>query len=136
MMKEKAMNAMKSIFVGTLFAAGLGACASAPYGYSQLDGHRYHRAPIDTHPLIISRVDGASTLPGSLTLVEPGPRKIVVQAFPTRFQRLGEERVFELDVAPCTRYYLVAVKANSLASDFDVKVDHQEPVGGCTAPKT
>jgi hypothetical protein len=37
-------------------------------------------------------------------------------------------------VLPCTRYYLVAVRSNRLGSDFDVRVDHQEPLGGCTPP--
>ena len=44
-----------------------------------------------------------------------------------------ETRVFPLDVQPCMRYYLVAVKENRLASDFQVKVDYAEPIGGCTA---
>ena len=49
---------------------------------------------------------------------------------------LGEQREISLDVRPCTRYYLVAVRANKLASDFDVRIDYEEPVGGCTPPAT
>jgi hypothetical protein len=36
-------------------------------------------------------------------------------------------------VAPCTRYYLVAQKPNRLMSDFTVKVDYQESIGGCSS---
>jgi hypothetical protein len=34
----------------------------------------------------------------------------------------------------CTRYYPVPVKPTRIASDFDVRVDEQEPVGGCMPP--
>jgi hypothetical protein len=61
-------------------------------------------------------------------------RKVTVQGPPTATSRLGEERTIELNVAPCTRYYLVAVKENRLLNDFTVKVDYQEPIGGCTPP--
>ena len=117
-----------------LAAAGLlTGCASAGYHYSQLDGHRYFRAPIDTHSVQIIRVDGSDTV-FSPVQVEPGMRKVTVQGPPTPTSRYGEERTIELNVAPCTRYYLVAVKDNRLSNDFTVKVDYQEPVGGCTPP--
>ena len=40
---------------------------------------------------------------------------------------------FKLDVKPCTRYYLKAVKKNQLEQDFVPGVDYQEPIAGCTA---
>ena len=112
--------------------AALAACASTDYHYSQLLGKRYFRAPIDTYDVTIVRVDGKDTLIRP-ALVDPGLRKIVVQG-PPGAHSLGEEREFSLDVRPCTRYYLVAVRANRLASDFDVRIDYEEPVGGCTPP--
>jgi len=120
----------------SLFAvlvAALAGCASGGYHYSQLDGHRYFRSAIDTHPVQIVRIDGTDTV-FSPAPVEPGMRKVTVQGPPTPTSRLGDERTIELNVAPCTRYYLVAVKDNRLSNDFTVKVDYQEPVGGCTPP--
>jgi hypothetical protein len=114
-------------------AALLAGCASGGYHYSQLDGHRYYRSSIDTHPVLIVRVDGSDTAL-SPAPVEPGVRKVTVQGPPTATSRYGEQRTIELNVAPCTRYYLVAVKDNRLSNDFTVKVDYQEPVGGCTPP--
>jgi hypothetical protein len=111
--------------------ATLAACASTDYHYSQLLGKRYYRAPIDTYDVTIVRVDGKDTLLRPV-LVDPGLRKIVVQGPPGGASRLGEEREIALDVRPCTRYYLVAVKPNKLALDFDIRVDYEEPVGGCT----
>jgi len=120
-----------SLFV--VLVAALAGCASGGYHYSQLDGHRYFRSAIDTHPVQIVRIDGTDTV-FSPAPVEPGMRKVTVQGPPTPTSRLGDERTIELNVAPCTRYYLVAVKDNRLSNDFTVKVDYQEPVGGCTPP--
>ena len=111
----------------------LSACASTNYHYSQLYGTRYQKAPIDTYPVTILRVDGKDTLMRPV-LVEPGLRKIAVQGPAGAASHLGEEREISLDVRPCTRYYLVAVRPNRLSSDFEVRIDYQEPVGGCTPP--
>jgi hypothetical protein len=119
--------------VAVLGAAGLAACASTDYHYSQLYGQRYYKTPIDTYPVTIVRVDGKDTLLRPV-LVDPGLRKITVQGPPGGGTSLGERREIALDVLPCTRYYLVAVRANKLNSDFDIRVDYQEPVGGCTPP--
>jgi hypothetical protein len=122
------------------------ACASAPdYHYSQLSGVRYHRVPIDTYPVSIVRVDGKDVLAGPLlrvadrmdpyqrpvSLVDAGMRQVTVQGPPGGTGGVGELRTVPLEVAPCTRYYLVAVKNTPLASDFTVRIDHQEPVSGC-----
>jgi hypothetical protein len=114
------------------FAAGLAACAGMPQPFSQLDGHRYYRVPIDTYAVQIVRVDGRDTL-DSPVFVDPGLRRITVQGPPDAVHRLGEERTVELNIAPCVRYYLVAQKANRLTPDFTVKVDYQEPIGGCNS---
>ena len=130
-----------------LAATGLlAACASTDYHYSQLSGTRYYRVPIHTYPVSIVRVDGKDVLQGSLlrvvdradpyqrqfSLVDAGLRQITVQGPPGGAGGVGETRTVPLEIAPCTRYYLVAVKTNALASDFTVRVDHQEPVSGCT----
>ena len=112
---------------------GLAGCASLDYHYSQISGQRVHVSEIDTYPISILRIDGQSTIMHP-TPVDPGLRKILVQGPADGVSREGRQREIALDVKPCTRYYLVAVKANRLSSDFDVKVDYEEPVGGCTPP--
>jgi hypothetical protein len=122
------------------------ACASTDYHYSQLSGTRYYRVPIDTYPVSIVRVDGVDVMQGSLrrvpdhadpyqrpvSLVDPGLRQVTVQGPPGGTGGVGELRTVPLEIAPCTRYYLVAVKSTALANDFTVRIDHQEPVSGCT----
>jgi len=121
------------------------ACASTDYHYSQLSGVRYYRVPIDTYPVSIVRVDGQDVMQGSLrrvpdlvdpyqrpvSLVDPGLRQVTVQGPPGGTGGVGEQRTVPLEIAPCTRYYLVAVKTTPLANDFTVRIDHQEPVSGC-----
>ena len=111
----------------------LAGCATTEYHYSQLYGQRYYKTPLDTYPVTIVRVDGKDTTLRPV-LVDPGLRRITVQGPPGGASRLGEEREFALDVRPCTRYYLVAVRDNRLDADFAVRVDYEEPVGGCTPP--
>ena len=124
---------MKRAAWSVLLPVCLAGCAT-PYHYSQLVGHRYFQVPINTYPAAVVRVDDASTplYGGGPVLVDPGLRRIVLQSGPTVARSIGEERTFELQVAPCTRYYLVAEKTNSLATDFTPRIDHQEPVPGCT----
>jgi hypothetical protein len=122
-----------SLAVVALAGSGLSGCANVDYHYSQISGQRFHLSEIDTYSVSILRIDGRSTILHP-TPVDPGPRKILVQGPPDGVSREGRQREIALDVKPCTRYYLVAVKPNRLSSDFDVKVDYQEPVGGCTPP--
>ena len=122
--------AMPSIRSLTLAPAvlGLAACVALPQPFSQIDGHRYHLAPIDTYAVQLVRIDDRDTLDDPV-FVEPGLRRVTVQG-PGGIHRFGEQRVIELNVAPCTRYHLVAVKTTRLATDFSVRVDQQEPIGG------
>jgi hypothetical protein len=130
------MTIAPTLFVRTAAVVGaiaLSACASTDYHYSQLYGSRYFRAPIDTYSVTILRVDGKDTALRPV-LVDPGLRKIVVQGPPGGTRTAGMEREIDLNIAPCTRYYLVAVKENQIALDFTVRVEYQEPVDGCTPP--
>lgn len=121
------------IMLAAIAAVSTGGCATTDYHFSQIVGTRYYRTNIDTYPVSINQVDGRSFLGRMPVLVDPGVRNVVVQGPPT-FVNLEETRTVSLDVKPCTRYYLVAVKANRLDNDFAVKVDFEEPLAGCTPP--
>ena len=128
------MRLASTLLVAASVAAGtLAGCASTSYHFSQLYGTRYFRAPIDTYPVSIVRIDGKDNV-FRPALVDPGLRKVTVQGPPGGTGGVGLERTIDLAVSPCTRYYLVAVKANRLDADFAVRIDYQEQVGGCSPP--
>ena len=109
-------------------AVAVTGCATPTFSY--IDGNRYHRAELNTYSVIVLDIDGKSYLQRPV-MVEPGVRVIRVQAPPgTRFGR-GDDRTMTVDVKPCTRYFLKAVKQNSLDDDFVPMVDHEEPISGC-----
>ncbi len=113
-------------------AALLAGCAS--YGYSQIDGYRWSKVELNTFDVTVISVDGEHYLQRATpVLVDPGPRKIVVQGPPTAGFRFGEQRTLELNVEPCTRYWLEAKKANSLSQDFEPRVNYKESIAGCDA---
>jgi hypothetical protein len=100
--------------------------------YSQLVGNRYFTTNMDTHPVLISSVDGTSTLivPAQ---VSPGVRRVTVQGPPGGAGN-SELETFSLDVKPCMRYYIVAFKVSPLDSRFTPKVDFEQPLAGCRPP--
>lgn len=119
--------AVAALLVAALLVA---ACASPSFSY--LDGRRWHRAQLNTYDAIILSVDGKHYT-ATPVMVDPGQRKIVVQAPPAAGFHYGESRTFDLNVEPCTRYYIAARKASPLAQDFEPYVDYQEPIAGCRA---
>ena len=116
-----------------LSASLLALAGCAGPAYSELYGTRYYRVPIHTYPVLVASVDGKDYLRQPV-LIEPGRHQVTVQGPPGGGQRWGDKRTIELDVKACTRYWLVAVKENRLASDFSVKVDYEEPMSGCRPP--
>ena len=111
----------------------LAGCASTGYHYSQLVGKRYFKTNIDTYPVLILEVDGRSFVGGVPVLVDPGKHDVLLQGPPTMVD-LQLTQTMKLDVKPCTRYYLVAVKQNPLQNEFTPRVDFEEAVPGCTPP--
>ena len=75
------------------------------------------------------KLRGSSIL--STRYVEPGPRVLVLQGPPggAGFSALEP---FELEVKPCMRYYIVALKLSPLDSNFKPQVDFMQPLAGCS----
>lgn len=112
--------------------AALQGCATSP-DTSQMLGERFILTNLDTHPVQIVSVDGRSTTLRPVP-VAPGLRRVVLRG-PPGGAGVGELQAFSLEVAPCTRYYLVAVKANPLDTTFTPRVDHAMPLGSrCRSP--
>jgi hypothetical protein len=117
------------------FAAGvvaaLAGCATST-ATSQLMGERYFVTNLDTYALSIASVDGSSSTVRP-QFVEPGLRRLVLRG-PPGGAGFSAVEPFTLDVKPCTRYYIVAVKANPLDTNFTPKVEFEQPLGSSCRP--
>jgi len=113
-------------------ALAVAGCAAVKEPFSQLDGYRWTRTGLNTFDVTIISVDGEHYIQRSTPIVvTPGPHKIVVQGPATAGFRFGEQRTLELNVEPCTRYWLEAKKMNALSQDFEPRVNYSEPIAGC-----
>jgi hypothetical protein len=123
---------MKTTTLTLVAATLLVGCATEPFSY--LDGRRYFKAQINTYDAAVVSVDGKDYLQNPVP-IEPGMRKITLQAPPVPGFRFGVDRTIELDVEPCKRYYFAAVRKNPLLPEFEPKVDYVEPIAGCDPMK-
>ncbi len=112
----------------TAAAAALAGCATPTFSY--IDRNRWFRAGMNTYAVIVLDVDVVSYSRNPV-MFDPGERMIRVQGPPSPGFSYGETRTIALDVKPCTRYYLKAVKQNPLRQDFTPMVDCEEPIPGC-----
>ncbi len=121
---------MKMKLAGIVAVVVMAGCATPPFSY--IDGNRYFRTELNSYSVIVLDVDGRSDTRNPV-MVEPGRHVIRVQGPPASGFRYGEAREIALDVKPCTRYYLKAVKKNALDQDFVPQVDYTESIAGCKA---
>jgi len=121
---------MKMKLASIAAITALAGCATTPFSY--IDGNRYFRTDYHAYSVIVLDVDGRSDTRNPV-IVEPGRKVIRVQGPAASGFAYGETRNMTLDVKPCTRYYLKAVKKNALEQDFEPQVDYVEPIAGCTA---
>ena len=121
---------MKAKLASAVAVFALIGCATPPFSY--IDGNRYFRTELYTYSVLVLDINGISDIRNPIP-VEPGMKVIRVQGPAAPGFLYGDIRELKLDVKPCTRYYLKAVKKNQLEQDFVPGVDYQEPIAGCTA---
>jgi hypothetical protein len=103
--------------------------------YSEVVGDRFNQAPVDRRAVDIVSVGGTSGWAnGSPVQVNPGLQRVVISSQNHRGFR-GRTVAFELNVEPCTRYYINAQFANPVTPDFVPVIDHQETIAGCVWPR-
>jgi hypothetical protein len=130
------MNAPRFLCLTLAVAAiGVAAGCATSQPFSEIDGYRWNKVELNTFDVTIISVDGSHYIQrGNVPVViTPGPHKIVVEAYPVGGFRFGEQRTLELNVEPCTRYWLEARKENGLKQDFTPAVNYSERISGCSA---
>ena len=128
------MKILPSVLVVAAVLATAGCETYKPNNYAQLDGYRWSKVDLNTFDVTIIAVDDKHYVQqGSIpVMIEPGPHKIVVQGPPTRGFPQGQMRTLDLNVEPCTRYWLEARKQNAIQQDFQPAVNYEEPIKGCS----
>ena len=122
------MRAKWILFSALLSISG---CATYPGDVSYFYGERYHRTKLRTYPTVITAIDGRSTLINSSPVpVESGPHVLRLATAPVAGFRFPQERDLKMVVEPCTRYFIVAERDNSLAQDWRPVIDHAERASG------
>ena len=111
---------------------GLAGCASSE-AFSYLDGERWVKVEMDTYDTVILAVDGKSYSYNSRIRIDPGEHHIVFETRPAAGFSFSQRKELVLDVAPCTRYYFEAKRANAAQQDFEPRVNYREPIAGCGA---
>ena len=115
------------VLLGALALAVAG-CATPTFSY--IDGSRWHRAELNSYSVVVLDVDGVSYTRNPV-MVDPGVRTIRVQGPPAPGFTYGEAKTLTVDVKPCMRYYLKAVKKTAIEQDFTPAVDYVDTITGC-----
>jgi hypothetical protein len=109
--------------------------------WSEVSGRRYNLVEMNVAPTMIERVDdqGAfATGPDLPVRIEPGSRRVVLQAYPLSAGWAGgmDVEVMTLDAEPCKRYFINARFANPLGRSWTPFVDYVETISGCIVPSS
>ena len=126
------MRTLLSVLAASVLAAS---CASMTTSFSEVSGDRFNQAPVDRRAVNIVSVGNTSGWANNSPVqVEPGLHRVVITSRNHRgFQ--GRTVAFDLNVEPCTRYYINAQFANPVTPDFVPVIDHQETIAGCVWPR-
>jgi hypothetical protein len=98
---------------------------------SYVSGAVYYRANSNVYPVRIDAIDGESTGGMGWQLVQPGLRTFRLIGPPPPGLNNGPMQEAQLEIKPCTRYWIVAYKPSEMGNAFHPVIDYQEPVAGC-----
>ncbi|MFZ6656810.1 hypothetical protein [Undibacterium sp. TJN19] len=109
--------------------AALGGCQSQMAPLSFLNGNPERPLPNHEYPVRIVAVDHAA-YPRGPVQVAPGQHTVLLQLARST-SRIPSQKLMTLDVAACTRYYIVAKKDSIMEANWEPMILDRESVGGC-----
>ena len=122
------MRTPLAVLAVSLLAAS---CASMTTSYSEVIGERYNLAPENRRAVDIVSVGGTSGWAnGSAVQVDPGVQRVVVTSRAHRGFR-GRTAEFQLNVEPCTRYYINAQFDTTITQQWTPVIDYVDTIAGC-----
>ncbi|MEO7255217.1 MAG: hypothetical protein ABIZ64_13390 [Casimicrobium sp.] len=123
---------MKRLLVSLMLIAAslLGLTACAHQWETVLDGRLYTRTHLHRYPVSIVAVDGEySTI--TPRRIDAGVHELVIDAAPTIASYLPDRKVFTFKTEKCVRYWLAAQRKSDYSREYELVIDHAEPVPGC-----
>jgi hypothetical protein len=122
---------MNRYLLATILVSG--AAFAGPYDqvYGLLTVDPSRSADPDVIPVIVNRVDGESVMIRQPAVVAPGMRKVTLDVPPRKGFTIATQETFELDVKPCTRYYLAARLDSPTTQSWKPIVRRSERIGEC-----
>lgn len=111
-----------------LVLAMLSGCAH--HWETVLDGRLYTRTHLNRFPVSITAVNGeySTMVPRR---VDAGDLRLTIDAGPIGGFLLPDRQEFNFRAEKCVRYWLAAQRPGPLSHQFDLVIDHAEPVPGC-----
>jgi hypothetical protein len=90
------------------------------------------RPSADSHmrPLIVNRVDEENSI-HNRSVVTPGPHKVVLDLPPRKGFNVATQVVLDMDLKPCTRYYMVAILDSPTLQTWKPLVREEERIIEC-----
>jgi hypothetical protein len=126
--KEIAMNRymIATILLSTSALAGP---YDQVYGLITVDTSR--SADPNLIPVIVNRVDDETVPMRQPAVVAPGVRKVTIDVPPRKGFSQATQQTFDLDVKPCTRYYVAARLDSPTTQSWRPVVRGSEVIGEC-----
>jgi hypothetical protein len=122
------------LIAGLSGAAWLAACSTVPLSFIE-DRQVSERTSINRYALNVDAIDGEYVLHNrvadSSIPVAPGTHQVLFSAPPPAHFHELIQKSYPMTIAPCTRYYVAAQRANPLTPDWNLVVEYSERVGSC-----
>ena len=125
---------MKPLLAIAAFAAVSALPAFAgPYDQPWSIVETYYGRTADSHlrKVIVNRIDETNTeQPGNRVVTTPGRHNVVLDV-PPRKGFPATQVQMEMDLKPCTRYYMAAELKSPTLQQWSPVVKYEEPIGEC-----
>ena len=120
------------VSAGLLALAG---CAASPFEqpYSWVERDPMRAADPLVVPVIVNRVDGVTSQWPDRALVTPGRHVLTLDVPPRKGFSQATQVDFEMDIAPCKRYYVAARLVTPVTQDWSPIVRSVDRLGECEA---
>ena len=125
---------MKPLLALAALAAATALPALAgPYDQPWSIVETYYGPTSDSHlrRVIVNRIDDTNTQPQNRVVTTPGRHNVVLDVPPRRGFHTATQVQMEMDLKPCTRYYMAADLKSPTTQEWAPVVKYEEPIAEC-----